>query len=191
MARQPLVVRDAVPEDVDELIALWAEAATTEQPQPEDAVRAISQLATDPDERLIVGEAGGRLVAALHLRRAPISPLHTEHVVHTAFLLVLPEHRRHGHARAMLEAAMAWAEEKDIHHLTAITSSNLRETNRFLARLGFASIAHVRVAPIAVLRKRLGPPKHATGGAPRNLGQLLAARRSMMRHRQEQAGSQA
>jgi GNAT superfamily N-acetyltransferase len=180
------VVRDAVPEDVDDLLTLWTEAATTDQPHhPDEAARAISQLATDPDERLIVGETGGRLVAALHMRRAPISPLHTEQVVHTSFLLVLPEHRRHGHARAMIEAAMAWAEEKDIHHLSAITSSNLRETNRFLARLGFGTIAHVRVAPISVLRKRFSPPP-TFGGPPRNLGQLLAARRSMMRHRQEQ-----
>lgn len=187
MARQLLVVRDAVPEDVDELLELWAEAGggADQQHQPDDAARALAHVASDPDERLIVGETGGRVVAALHMRRAPISPLHTEQVVHTSFLLVLPDHRRHGHARTMLEAAMCWAEEKDIHHLSAITSSNLRETNRFLARLGFGTLAHVRVAPITMVRKKLSPPPSA-GGA-RNLGQLLAARRSMMRHRQEDA----
>jgi GNAT superfamily N-acetyltransferase len=187
--RQQLVIRDAVPEDVDDLLTLWLEAGHGgEQPhQSDDAARAVAHLATDPDERLIVGEMSGRLVAALHMRRAPISPLHTEQVVHTSFLLVLPEHRRHGHAKMMLDAAMGWAEEKDIHHLSAITSSNLRETNRFLARLGFGTIANVRVAPIATLRKRMSPLPAA--GGPRNLGQLLAARRSMMRHRQDDATS--
>jgi hypothetical protein len=38
-----------------------------------------------------------------------------------------------------------------------------------------------------MLRKRLSPLPTA-GGPPRNLGQLLAARRSMMRHRQEAGG---
>jgi GNAT superfamily N-acetyltransferase len=184
VARQQLVVRDAVPEDVEDLLQLWAAAGgAAEQPHhPDDAARALSHLAADPDERLIVGETGGRVVAALHLRRAPISPLHTEQVVHTSFLLVLPEHRRHGYARTLLDAAICWAEEKDIHHLSAITSSSLRETNRFLARLGFGTLAHVRVAPTAVVRKKMSPPAGAAG--TRNLGQLLAARRSMMRHRQ-------
>jgi GNAT superfamily N-acetyltransferase len=189
VARQQLVIRDAVPDDVEDLLRLWATAgAGAEQPHhPDDAARALSHVAADPEERLIVGEAGGRVVAALHMRRAPISPLHTEQVVHTSFLLVLPEHRRRGHGRAMLDAAICWAEEKDIHHLSAITSSSLRETNRFLARLGFGTFAHMRIAPTAVVRKRMCPP--AGAGGTRNLGQLLAARRSMMRHRQDDAVS--
>lgn len=187
MSRQQLVVRDAGPDDVDDLLRLWAEAGHgAEQAQsPAEAAQALANLAADPDERLVVGEAEGRLVAAMHLRRAPISPLHTEQVVHTSFLLVLPEHRRHGHAKALLEAALAWADEKDIHHVSAITSSHLRETNRFMARLGLGTIAHVRVAPTATLRKKLCPGPTAGN---RNLGQLLAARRSMMRRREDQAG---
>ena len=183
MPRQPLVVRDARPDDAGDLIRLWNEAGHgNEQPGSlaEDAAAAIAHLNASSDERLLVGEAEGQLVAALHLRRAAISPIHTEQVVHTSFLLVLPEHRRHGHARALLDAAAVWAEEKDIHHVSAITSSNLRETNRFLARLGLGTIATVRLAPTAMLRKKLNPAASARG--TRNIGQVLAARRTMRRH---------
>ena len=60
--------------------------------------------------------------------------------MHTSFLLVLPEYRRHGVAHALLEAAVSWAEEKDIDQVTAITDGN-RDTNRFFARLGLVTFA--------------------------------------------------
>src|SRR5215213_6468930 len=81
------------------------------------------------------------LGASLHLRRAPLSPLHTETAVHTSYLQVHPEHRRRGYARALLDAAVSWAEEKDVTHITAITNSSSRDTNRFLARLGLGTAA--------------------------------------------------
>lgn len=181
MPRQQLVVREASPEDAPDLVRLWAEAGHGVEQHPDlvdDAPSALAHVAADPDERLVVGEYAGRLVAALHMRRAPISPLHTEQVVHTSFLLVLPEHRRHGYARAMLEAALAWAEEKDISHVTAITTSRSRDHNRFLARLGLGTMATIRVAPTATLRKKLAPPRSA---GSRQIGTVLAQRRTMRR----------
>jgi GNAT superfamily N-acetyltransferase len=188
--RRPLAtVREAGPDDVEGVVRLWSEAGAGGVEHPpqvrDDACRALAHLAADPDERLLVADADGELVAAIHLRRAPLSPLHLEHVVHTSFLLVLPDHRRHGYARLMLEAAAAWAEEKDIHHVTAITASSSRDTNRFLARLGLGTMATVRVAPTATLRKRLSPAPLASTTSSRNIGQVLAARRSM---RRRQAG---
>ena len=54
-------------------------------------------------------------------------------------------------------AAVTWAEEKDVSHVTAITASSSRDTQRFLARLGLAPVAMVRVANTALLRHKLTP----------------------------------
>jgi GNAT superfamily N-acetyltransferase len=185
MSRHLLEIRNARPEDAPALLRLWAESGprTAEQPTPrppDEAVAALAQIAADPDERVVVGLYEGDVVAALHLRRSAMSPLHTDMAVHTSYLLVMPEHRKHGFARALLDVAVTWAEEKDVAHITAITSSNSRDTNRFLARLGLATVASVRAASTTTLRRKL-TPETLRPNAPRNLGRLLAQRRSVQR----------
>ncbi len=186
MTRQVLEVRDARPEDAPALLRLWSTSAPrgTEpsSPRPDgEAVAALAQIAADPDERVIVGLFEGEVVSAIHLRRAAMSPLHTDMAVHTSYLLVSPEHRKHGFARMMLDAAVTWAEDKDVSHITAITSSSSRDTNRFLARLGLATVASVRVANTAMLRRKLTPEALRPNDARRNLGRILAQRRSTQR----------
>ena len=185
MSRQ-LEIRDAVPEDADALLELWNSANSgrgepiSAQPVV-DAAAVLAQSAADPDERFLVGVHEGRIVAALHLRRASISPLHSDMAIHTSYLLVVPEHRKHGFARALLEAAVTWAEEKDVNLVSAFTSSTSRDTNRFLARLGFAPMASVRMANTGVLRRKLTPEAIRPLDARRNLGRLLAERRAQRR----------
>ena len=185
MSRCALEIRDARPEDVTELLRLWThDRRATEEAtlRPVDeATRALAHIAADPDERMLVGLADGQIVAAVHLRRAPLSPLQTETAVHTSYLHVHPEHRRRGYARALLDAALAWAEEKDVTHITAITNSSSRDTNRFLARLGLATGATVRIASTATVRRKLNPEPIRTNDARRQLGRVLAQRRSIQR----------
>jgi GNAT superfamily N-acetyltransferase len=185
MSRCALEIRDARPEDAPDLLGLWAhdrrdsDAGT---PRPVDeATRALAQIAADPDERMLIGHVEGRLVASVHLRRAPLSPLHTETAVHTSYLHVHPEHRRRGYARALLDAALSWAEEKDVSHITAITTSNSRDTNRFLARLGLGTAATIRIASTATMRRKLTPEVIRSQEARRQLGRVLAQRRSIQR----------
>jgi GNAT superfamily N-acetyltransferase len=187
MSRHSLEIRDARPDDAPELLQLWADAGarTGDQPTPrpvDEAAAALAQVAADPDERVVVGLYEGKLVAAIHLQRSAMSPLHTDVAVHTSYLLVLPEHRKHGFGRALLDVAVTWAEDKDIPHITAITSSTSRDTNRFLARLGLATVATVRVASTTVLRRKL-TPETLRSSTPRNLGLVLAQRRSLRRAR--------
>jgi GNAT superfamily N-acetyltransferase len=183
MSRCALEIRDAVPEDAADLLDLWVHAARTEQPPraAEEAAAALAQIAADSDERLLVGLIGGAVVAAVHLRRAPLSPLHTESVVHTSYLVVHPDHRRHGYARALLDAALVWAEEKDVSHMTAITTSNSRDTNRFLARLGLGTAWTVRVGSTSAMRRKLTPESIRGRDSRRQLGRVLAQRRSIQR----------
>jgi len=106
-------------------------------------------------------------------------PLALEQVVHSSFLLVLPQYRRHGIGHALMEAALAWAEEKDLTQITVVTDGN-RETNRFFARIGLGALGNVRHAHTATLRKKLAV-EQARGGN-RHLVEVLAQRRSMRRH---------
>lgn len=184
MSRCALEVRDAGPEDATDLLALWQHAARTEQPAArpvEEATRALAQIAADPDERMLVGLVDDKVVAGVHLRRAPLSPLHTESVIHTSHLVVHPDCRRRGFARALLDAALAWAEEKDVSHVTAITPSNARDTNRFLARLGLGTVWTVRIGSTGTMRRKLTPGVVRSPDMRRQLGRVLAQRRSIQR----------
>jgi GNAT superfamily N-acetyltransferase len=183
MPRCALEIREARPEDVAGLLLLWGAAGRSEgTPRPaDDATRAIAQMAADPDERMLIGLVGDEVVAGLHLRRAPLSPLHTETAVHTSYLLVLPEHRRHGYARALLDAALSWAEEKDVTHVTALATSNARDANRFLARLGLGTAATLRIGTTANVRRKLTPEVVRSPEARRQIGRMLAHRRSVQR----------
>jgi N-acetylglutamate synthase-like GNAT family acetyltransferase len=185
MARQASQIRDAGPEDAADLLALWA--ATTRHGASnvrarEDAEQSLAYLAADPDQRFLVAECNGEIVAAMKLSRGPFSPLALETAVHTSFLLVHPQHRRHGLAHALMDVALVWAEEKDINQVTAITDAN-RETNRFFARLGLTTLGTVRHSTVAGLRKKLTSERGRSGGN-RHLVEVLAQRRSM-RRRQE------
>lgn len=187
MSRCALQIRDAEPGDAADLLALWTFSGRADQaPRPvEEAASALAQIAAAPDERLLVGLVGGNLVAAVHLRRAPLSPLHTESVVHTSYLVVHPDHRRHGYARALLDQALVWAEEKDVHHVTAITSSTSRDTNRFLARLGLSTAWTVRIGSTSAMRRKITPDPIRTRDTRRQLGRVLAQRRSVQRRSAE------
>lgn len=181
MSRGGLEIRDVRPDDLGALERLWTSAGRTTgmtlRLDRDDASTALAHIAADADQRLIVGEYDGQVVCCLHLRRGPLTPLHAEMVVHTSFLLVDPAHRKHGFAHALLEVAVAWAEEHGAEHVTAFTTSD-RESNRFLARLGLLDVATLRASTTASLRHKLTP---STLRSPSARMRLVAARRSARR----------
>lgn len=190
MSRSPVQVRDAVPEDADALVRIWsdfrrsAERATGRPPEVE-AANAVARIAADPDERLLVGVIDDEVVGATHLLRTRISPIHSETAIHMTHLHVLGQHRRHGVGKALIGAAVTWAEEKDTTHLLTAASVHSRDANRFMARLGLTQVATVRGASIGSVRSRLPvePPAGAmaTSRNHRTVGQVLAQRRVQRR----------
>ena len=159
MARNPVHVRDATPEDAQTLVAMWQDnlESSARQPAPtvDSAVRGIGHLALDPEQRLVLAEVDDEVVGVAYLVRSPLSPLHDETAVRVGRLFVRSDQRRRGVGRALLAAAAAWADEKQTAHLRITVSSAARDANRFLARLGFAAIAHVRATSVPVLQERL------------------------------------
>jgi GNAT superfamily N-acetyltransferase len=203
VTRAAVGVRVARPTDAGDLVDVWAEAKSKDGVEPsgvdtgmvdarsgvrDEAAAAIARIDNDPDELLLVAEADGRLIGAVHLRRAPISPIQNTQAVHVSHLHVRPGHRRRGTASALLAAATSWAEDLKSSHLLATTPASSRDAHRFLARLGFCQVAVLRGVSVTALRSRLaGPvatPLTITAGdglrAPRT-GRLIAARRRLRR----------
>jgi GNAT superfamily N-acetyltransferase len=189
LSRNPVHVRDARPDDAEDLLGIWSDSsrrthALTEPPEVE-AAAAIARVVAACDERLIVAEVEGIVVGAAHLRRSPLSPIHNDSAIHVSHLHVLDAWRRRGVGRLLMEAAVSWAEEKDTSHVLAAASASSRDANRFMARLGLAQIAVVRGATVAAVRAKMPVEAAAcarvTSRSSRNVGQVLARRRSQRR----------
>lgn len=191
MFRSPVHLRDAAPDDADALVAVWGglgartpDDDTTPQALGE-AATSLARIAADPDQRLLIAHIDATVTGAVHLMRAPLSPLHSDTAIYVLHLQVVDEFRRHGVGRALIEATLTWAEEKDTTHVVAAASATSRDANRFMARLGLSQIAVVRGSTVASLRARLPvePPAAARVGTKshRSVGQVLARRRSMRR----------
>jgi GNAT superfamily N-acetyltransferase len=179
-------------EDAPDLLELWSEFSRR-QHRAEDAYDEVAQairsaMAAD-DARIVVAELGERFAGAVHLSVRPLSPMTAERAVHASHLRVVPDLRRRGVGRVLVEAAVSWAEELGLGHVAASSVMNSRNGNRFLARLGLAPAAVMRVSTTSQLRARLpaelpGAARPAMAARPlpnKHLGQVLAARRSARR----------
>jgi GNAT superfamily N-acetyltransferase len=187
VARKAVRVRDALPEDAGALVAMWREnteaGARLPAPDVDAAARAIGRLRQDPEQRLLVACVGAEdeeVVGVAHAVRAPLSPIHEEATVHVGHLFVDVGHRRQGVAHALLAAAAAWADATQTTHLMAHVAAASRDANRFLARLGLASVATVRTSPVLALQERLARFE-ATDGAE---SQAAVERLRVLRRRQ-------
>lgn len=186
MIRCPVQVRDAVPDDVEELREVLAtgDDRTGEVEQVAAGCTAVASIAADPDQRLLVAVLDGRIAGAVHLIRGSLSPMHSDTAVHVLHLHVLEEYRRHGVGHALMEGTVAWAEEKDTTHILAAASVGSRDANRFMARLGLSQVAVVRAATVSTLRAKLPAETSAARAGSRShriVEQVLAQRRSLRR----------
>jgi GNAT superfamily N-acetyltransferase len=184
--RCPVQVRDAVPGDVAELRSVLATGDDRggDAEQVAAGCTAVASIAADPDQRLLVAVLDGRIMGVVHLVRGPISPLSGDCAVQVLHLHVREEFRRHGVGHALMDRAVAWAEEKDTTHILAAASVGSRDANRFLARLGLGQVAVLRGAPVSTLRSKLSgesPAARPAGRSHKIVGQVLAQRRSLRR----------
>jgi GNAT superfamily N-acetyltransferase len=189
--RSPVHIRDASPADADALVEVWGgivgrHGERDDVPLPRDeAVASLARIAADPDQRLLVAHLDDQVAGAVHLARAPLSPIHGDHAIFVMHLQVLEDFRRHGVGHALMEATVTWAEEKNTGHVVAAASVSSRDANRFMARLGLGQMAVVRGASTAALRAKLPveTPAAARVGSRthRSVGHVLAQRRSLRR----------
>lgn len=183
MSRTSLTPRTAVREDAPVLAELWSDALrrVDRAEQVADLELVIKGAAASPEQRLVVVEYDGAVAGAVFLRLTTLSPINLEPCVQSIQPRVLPEYRRHGVGRALMEAAASFAEESGVLHLNATVPATARDANRFMARLGLAPAATYRVAPVSLVRNRLTPQRPHVGTRP--LPRVLAARRNQRRVR--------
>ena len=184
MSRSSVTMRDATLADVEHLAELWQPFLRRDTDEHlHDLATAIEKAGDHPGERLVVAEYDGEFAGAVYLRAARYSPVNPEPVVQAHNPAVVAAHRKRGIGKALMEAAVTWAEELGISHVGTATSSGSREANRFMARLALGPQAVLRMAPTHAVRARLS----GRNPAGRQVTQVLAARRSL-RHARAMSG---
>lgn len=184
MSRIPVTLREADVSDARFLVELWQDSIrrADRAEQVADLEVIIKTAAQSPEQRVLVAEYDGEPAGAVYLRITTMSPLNLEPVVQALHPHVVPQLRRKGVGRALVEAAVSFAEENGVGHLTTAALSHSRDGNRFLARLGMSQAAVLRVASTHAVRAKLAAQLPATqrvrGYRPQR---VLAVRRSMRR----------
>jgi GNAT superfamily N-acetyltransferase len=189
----PVQVRDASERDATALSTLWFDlvarpgADAPGDPPEVVAAKAVLRFSEDDLGRIIVAELDGAVVGCGFMRVWLASPLDEGRVVHLSHVQVAPGYARQGVGSALIEATLTWAEQRGIPSVVTSVPASHREGNRFLARLGMAPVASLRGGSVAALRARLPhDPSVAARVSPRlgrNVGQVVAARRSQRRAR--------
>lgn len=183
MGRAHVAVRAAVVDDAAFLVELWQDTCrrADREEQIADLELLVKNTDETPEQRLVVAELDGEPVGAVLVTLSSLNPINPEPCVFILSPTVLPAARRKGVGRRLLEAAVAFGDDLGVAHVATAVDSASRDTNRFMARLGLGPRATLRVAPLAVVQSKVAAstPGHAPAG--RQLGQILAARRSMRR----------
>lgn len=184
MTRPSVVVRDAGPEDLPALLTMWDELRSMgtrlERVMPAaDGAAVLARLAAvdeDPCSRALVAVVDDEVAGMTILSVTPYAPLFDQRAVHAHYLHVRDGFRRQGVGKALLGAAVALADESGAEHVITSVLPQMRETQRFYARLGFGPVVVRRSAPVSVLRRRLAGP---VGAAEH----VVARRRTLRRVR--------
>jgi GNAT superfamily N-acetyltransferase len=181
MSRSLVTLRDATLADVEHLAELWHPFLRRDADEHVgDLASAIERAAEHPGERLVVAEYDGTFAGAVFLRAATYSPVNPEPVLQAHNPTVHPSHRKRGIGKALMEAAVSWAEELGISHVGTAAASGSREGNRFMARLALGPQAVLRMGPTHAVRAKLNAARHP---GSRQVTQVLAVRRSLRKAR--------
>jgi GNAT superfamily N-acetyltransferase len=186
VTRPAVVVRDAHEDDLSALLQMWSElrdlAGRMERLMPaaddESMRKLLVDVDNDPYSRALVAVVDDELAGLVLLTDTPYAPLFDQRAVNAHYLHVREGFRRRGVGKALLAAAVAFAEETGAEHVMTGVLPQLRETQRFYARLGMSPVVVRRSAPVSMLRRRLS----ASGGTSVT-DSLLARRRSLRRVR--------
>jgi GNAT superfamily N-acetyltransferase len=186
VTRPAVVVRDAHEDDLPALLQLWSELRDIggrmerliAAPDAEAMRKRLVDVDNDPYARALVAVVEGEVAGIVLLTETSYAPLFDQRAVHAHYLHVREGFRRRGVGKALLAAAVAFAEETGAEHVMTSVLPQLRETQRFYARLGMSPVVVRRSAPVSMLRRRLSASSGAT-----MTDSLLARRRTMRRVR--------
>lgn len=180
MSRSNLTLRVACREDAPALAELWSDVLrrADRAEQVADLELVIKAAAASPEQRLVVVEVEGQVAGGVFLRLTTMSPINLEPCVQSIQPRVFDQFRRRGVGRTLMEAAVEFAEENGVLHVSTAVPATSRDANRFMARLTLAPVATVRMAPTSAVRSRISP---TAPGAPRTTPRALVTRRRNQR----------
>ena len=189
MSRQPVSMRRATVADVPFLVEIWSDMMRRADRQDlvHDLELIVKEAAESAERRLLVAEYDGEPAGAVLLRVVPMTPLNLEPTVQAVAPHVTPSYRGKGIGSALMEAAVMWAEDLGIAHITTAAPSGSRSGNRFMARLSLGPKATMRASSTVLVRAKLAALQPGSARNPdrmagrRNLGQVLAVRRQLSR----------
>ena len=165
---------------------MWDELRAAHGPQRPLAPHAVrgpacgrcsTEVAADASYRAVVAELDGEVVGMACFIGRPLGPFVEAPVVQIDYLHVRPAYHRRGVGRALVAAAAAYADEIGSEHVAVNVCPQVREANRFYAKIGFTPLVvagwpRSHAAPLARPRRRRARPP-APG--------VLARRRSALR----------
>ena len=180
MSRSPVIVKRVDADSLQSFTELWVASRVEQGTSIEVASRAASEgrlahALQRPEVRAYLATANQASLGFAVMSHAPISCLSESPCVAIDQIYVVPSARHHGVARHLLAAVTAYAEKVGSEQIVSYVPAQLRDANRFFARLGFSSTSVRRVTSTALLRRRL-----RSGDLPRHsLDQVLIRRRSL------------
>ena len=186
MTRPAVLVRGARPDDLSALLLMWDElremgSRLERVIPPSDATGVLERLESvsrDPDSCAVVAVIDDEVAGMAVLTATAYAPLFEQRAVHAHYLHVRDGFRRRGVGKALLTAAVSFADDVGAEHVITSVLPQMRETQRFYARLGFGPVVVRRSVSVSALRRRLtGAP------APSSADHLVARRRSLRRLR--------
>lgn len=134
------VLREAVKNDLNEILQLYLCLHETEIPEESERLRETwNNIIDDKNHHLIVCETDGRIVASCV---CVIIPNLTRNVRPYAFIenvVTHVEHRNKGYATACLNYAKQIAEENNCYKMMLLTGSKKESTLNFYRRAGYNS----------------------------------------------------
>ena len=185
MPRPSLEVRRAGPDDVEDLQRLWLEAREEVVPlgrsmllgTPAAVRERMVQLLAAHDTSIFVATSEGTPAGFVITRTGRLTPMCDTLVAEVDHVFVTRDMRRRGIGRALLAGVAAAAERCGADQVVCNASPLARDTQRFLARLGFSPLVTLRAAPTGTLVRKLA------GESRRGALEDLISRRRRLRAR--------
>ncbi len=179
MSRPQVLVRPLEKAHHRDLVDMWVESRVEVGASSEGALRATSGTALSsvlrrPDVTSFLALVDDDPVGYLVLSDTVAGMLTESPCTAIDQLYVKQAWRRHGVARQLLAAAAGHADRVGADAIISHVPSQVRDANRFFARLGFTPTVVRRVTTPAALHRKLA----AAGEARTGLEQVLQRRRS-------------
>jgi len=187
MSRQPVSMRQATIGDAPFLVELWGDMLrrADRQEQVHDLELIVKEAAESAERRLLIAEYDGEPAGAVLLRVVSMTPLNLEPTVQALAPHVTTSFRGKGIGSALMEAAVLWAEDLGIGHITTAAPSSSRSGNRFMARLSLGPQATFRASTTALVRAKLASLQPSSARVTNRIAprrhRVLAARRQLNR----------